>query len=467
MSRVALSAAQVLALAPDESSAKAAKGLLSPAKWPLLGASDEAVWGECQGSGSKPYQTQVDVSDGGAHFRCTCPSRKFPCKHGLALLLLQAQDGARFSAPRPAWVDEWLASRRQRAERKEAKAAAQEVAQAAEATDPESVARQAEREQQRLRQRWQRMQAGAVEMERWLHDLMRQGLASLSDRDAAQDQAQTLAARMVDAQAPGLGQRLVAAMAGVGQGRDWPERLLARLGGLQLLIDAVRRVESLPPALVAEVRQAAGWPIERETVLAEGEAVEDRWRVAGVLTRERQGLVERRVWLQGATCGRWALLLDFAHGGQGLGVIGWPGQRWQATLRFYPGVAPLRALLATPPQSPTQESGAPPEAPADPWPALAQAMAGNPWAAGWPLTLASARLAPPAAEGGQGGWALQTGDGRAVPLRLVERDAWAWLTQTAGAPATVFGEWDGEALHPLAAWSARGDWVAMSWADDE
>ena len=70
----------------DTASAKAAKGLVVPAKWPTLGASEAALWGECQGSGSKPYQVQIDPSE--PAFRCTCPSRKFPCKHGLALMLL-------------------------------------------------------------------------------------------------------------------------------------------------------------------------------------------------------------------------------------------------------------------------------------------------------------------------------------------------------------------------------------------
>lgn len=98
----------VLALAPDAASAKAARGLLSPAQWPSLGHDATAAWGECQGSGSKPYQTQVDLS--GPVFKCSCPSRKFPCKHGLALLLLRAQDTSRFTTPAepPEWVRAWL-----------------------------------------------------------------------------------------------------------------------------------------------------------------------------------------------------------------------------------------------------------------------------------------------------------------------------------------------------------------------
>ena len=33
----------VVAMAPDEASVKAARGLVSPGKWPLLGADEEAV----------------------------------------------------------------------------------------------------------------------------------------------------------------------------------------------------------------------------------------------------------------------------------------------------------------------------------------------------------------------------------------------------------------------------------------
>jgi hypothetical protein len=84
-----LSADELLRLAPDTASVKAAKGLVIPTKWPRLGYDEAAIWGECQGSGSKPYQTQIDLSE--PAFRCSCPSRKFPCKHGLALGLLYLQ----------------------------------------------------------------------------------------------------------------------------------------------------------------------------------------------------------------------------------------------------------------------------------------------------------------------------------------------------------------------------------------
>ncbi|MEY4978438.1 MAG: hypothetical protein RLZZ352_708 [Pseudomonadota bacterium] len=470
MSRTPLTSAQVLMLSPDEASSKAAKGLLSPAKWPTLGATDDAVWGECQGSGSKPYQTQVDVSGGGTRFKCSCPSRKFPCKHGLALLLLQAQDASRFTAPQPAWVSEWLASRRERAEKKEAKAEAAQAVQT-QAVDPATAAKAAEQAEKRELKRWQRMQAGAAELGLWLADVMQQGLASLSAHDSRADQAQAMAARMVDAQATGLGQRLTDAMALVGQGADWPERLLAQLGSLQLLVDAVQRIHTLPEALQADVRQAAGWPIDKDTVLAEGEAVSDVWQVCGVMTLERestatQRLTERRTWFHSPRWQRHALVLDFAFAGQGFAHSWHTGQQVAATLRFYPGTAPTRALVQADSAAAATDAEAVFTAPStapDPWLPLARCMAANPWSPSWPLQLPHATLCPPANP--ETAWTLRTLEGQRIPLAVAHTDAWLWMAQTGDTTTTVFGEWDGSALHPLSAWHAQGQWTATTWAE--
>src|SRR5678815_5061397 len=102
----------VLDLAPDASSASAARGCSNPGKWVTIGRSDVALWGEFQGSGSKPYQTQVDLRE--PAFKCSCPSRKFPCKHGLGIMLIFASgENAIAQAKRPQWVDEWMSTRAQ------------------------------------------------------------------------------------------------------------------------------------------------------------------------------------------------------------------------------------------------------------------------------------------------------------------------------------------------------------------
>ncbi len=82
------SAETIEALAPDAASVTAARKLARPAPWSATGCDERALWGLCKGSGSTPYQTQVDLSE--PAFKCSCPSRKFPCKHALALMLLRA-----------------------------------------------------------------------------------------------------------------------------------------------------------------------------------------------------------------------------------------------------------------------------------------------------------------------------------------------------------------------------------------
>ena len=111
---------QIMALAPDAASAKAGQGLATARKWLALGADEQAAWGLCQGSGKDPYQAQIDLSE--PAFRCSCPSRKFPCKHGLGLFLLLASSAAAFKEKKPPdWVVEWMASRAKRAEQRSEK----------------------------------------------------------------------------------------------------------------------------------------------------------------------------------------------------------------------------------------------------------------------------------------------------------------------------------------------------------
>jgi len=105
---------QLDALAPDASSIKAAQKLKLPAKWPLLGSSARALWGECKGSGKKPYQATIDFS--GPAWKCSCPSRKFPCKHALALAYLHVEQTSSFKTNgEPDWASEWLDKRAARA----------------------------------------------------------------------------------------------------------------------------------------------------------------------------------------------------------------------------------------------------------------------------------------------------------------------------------------------------------------
>lgn len=440
-----LSVEQVLALAPDDSSAKAAKGLLNAAKWPTLGISEAAAWGECQGSGSNPYQVIIDLA--GPTFKCTCPSRKFPCKHGLALYLLLVQKQASFKSSDPAsWAAEWLTARLARAERAVAKKARPE-----EIAEPEDPDASAKRERQRLK----RLRDGTAEVERWLQDLMRQGLADLPSRPASFWNGTI--ARLVDAQATGLGHWVRQIQSAAASGDGWPERTLSRMGRLQLLLDAIMRLDELPESLRQDVKTAAGFPMEKADVLRLGTRVDDTWRVLGVSHEESEQLWERRVWLLGVESQRSALVLDFAHGQRRYDQTFIAGTAVAATLSFAPGSLPLRALVV---EGRSQVDASDPLR-VEGWDAslntVADALSKNPWLTRWPF----AGSATPIRRGGA--WFAEDGSSRALKLRIGDDDGWQLRAISGGAPVPLFGEWSGDAFRPLTAWAARGGEV--SWTE--
>jgi hypothetical protein len=430
----------VLALAPDPSSAKAARGLTAVASWPVLGANDKAVWGECKGSGAKPYQVSVDLA--GPAFRCTCPSRKFPCKHGLALLLVQIATPTAFSGPQePSWITDWLASRTEKAQKKEEKTAARP----SKPPDPESSAK-------RMAARWDRISVAALELKQWLGDRIDHGLGNLNPENLKL--WHTMAARMVDAQAPGLGQRLKQASLQINKGEHWHELVLEELGRLHLACEAVARREQLPPGLQADLRAAVGWPYEKADVLATGEKLRDEWCVLGVLQEERADrLTERHVWLEGRQSKQRAWMLDHAHGGRGFEQAWLAGAEVDATLAFFAGTTKLRAVLAEAHAAPTQAKHPTPST-LDEWQCIATRVAANPWAGIHPVLLHDAVPA----RGDDALWIVH--EGRGYAAELANDDAWRLLAATAGHPVTLMAAWDGRALRPLTAWRTNNDMAA-------
>lgn len=200
MSSMNYSPEQIIALAPDAASAKAGRSLATASRWQNVGQDDRAVWGECQGSGAKPYQTVIDLNE--PAFKCSCPSRKFPCKHALGLFLLVAnQAPTSNTATVPVWATEWLTKRDEQAQRR---------SEAAKKTDEEpdeaTLARRASQKIKRSLDREAKVVAGLRELELWLRDLLRHGLAAAQTRSI--NYWEQMAARLIDAQAPGVARRV-------------------------------------------------------------------------------------------------------------------------------------------------------------------------------------------------------------------------------------------------------------------
>ncbi|MEU9884056.1 SWIM zinc finger family protein [Sphaerisporangium sp. NPDC051011] len=447
---------QVLALAPDASSQKGAQSVSTPAKWSATGAGQGALWGECKGSGASPYRACVDFGE--PAYRCSCPSRKFPCKHALGLLLLWSADGVPADEAPPAWVSEWLEQRRARAAKAvaarapERSAAGSEAAGAQEASPGDTAA--AER---RAAQREERVTTGLSELERWLADQIGQGLSGA--RQNAPAQWEDLTRRLVDAQAPGVA-ATVSRLTRVLTEDDWPARLLGEYGLINLLAVGYRRSEELPAPLRDTIRSRVGFPASREEVLA-GPAVRDEWQVLGLRDEEQDRLVSRRVWLKGRSHGRFALVLTFAPVGQAMDASLVTGTTIDAELVFYPGASPLRALVAV------RHGAAPSGVPAG-WGVrgalgqVAAALAGDPWADSWPVLLGDV---VPAARGER--WLLaDAGEGpgdqvEGMPLHPSAGPPWRLLAVSGGHPVTVAAEWTPDGLRPLTTWDEHGQVVVL------
>ncbi|MDF4253875.1 SWIM zinc finger family protein [Streptomyces sp. WMMB303] len=471
-------AEQVMALAPDDASRRAGNKLAPPGPWTEAGWGDGAVWGQCKGSGSKPYQTVVDLDGGqGPGYRCSCPSRKFPCKHALGLLLLWAGGEttvAEGGGP-PEWADGWLGDRRRRAERKAGRAPAgapdgaeaEPAAGTGQGADDEARAEAAHR---RAAQRAERITAGAQELEQRLADLLRGGLAGAEQRGYAP--WEEMAARMVDAQAPGLAARIRELGAIPGSGEGWPGRLLAECALLHLLVGGWRRAAELPAPLADTVRTRVGLTLEAADLLAEKQArVRDEWLVLAQRDAEEGRLTVRRVWLYGRTVERHALLLSYGAGGRAPELALPVGSVLDAELAYYPGSGSLRAALG-------QRYGAPLPGFQPPGAGVREALedyAGtlreDPWAESRPCVLEGVLPVPPSAtetadgtagsgqsgRAGQGaaGWQLAAMDEEsALPVAPGTGAAalWRLLALSAEGPVTVFGECGHRGFAPHTAW---------------
>jgi hypothetical protein len=406
---------QVLALAPDAGSVAAARRLAGAGSWSGAGTQPEpaAVWGECAGSGTVPYRTVVDL--GGPAYRCSCPSRKFPCKHALGLLLLWSAGGVNAGLA-PEWAASWLDGRA---------AAAADRAAAAPVT---RAAPDADAARDRAEKRRRRVAAGVEELDRWLLDQVRAGLGPL--RQGGYRHVEPVAARMVDAQAPGLAAAL-RRLPGVAAGRaDWPGPVLEELGLLRLAVTGHRALDRLPAGLAAAVRREVGYPVAREDVLA-GPAVADRWLVVGQQDAEQERLTVRRVWLLGERTGRPALVLSFAAAGQTLDASLLPGAGFDGDLHFYPGGAPLRALVGERRGGPAAVTALAGGTLAEAAAAYGAAVAADPWTDAWPAAVAG--LVPVPGEP----WQVVDATGRRAPLL---GEPWRLLAVSGGHPVTAVVE---------------------------
>jgi hypothetical protein len=467
-----LSLANIEALAPDQAALDAARKLMKPATWPTL-ACDGAglVWGEAQGSGTTPYRVVISEVDVG--YKCTCLSRKFPCKHVLALMWIRADGQRAFAtdAP-PPWVNDWLSRRRgpsrtagaadavPKASFAEAISSEHEVAPA----DPKAEARVAAQRDRTRQEREASIRVGLDELDVWLSDQLDKGIASFVSNAAST--CRPIVKRLVDARASGLATRLDALPSRLFSLSEAirPRAAVIELGILHLIAEAYRRQDRFDAALREDVRQMVGWTQTREALLADGEAsrCSGLWHVMANRTEAQPDKLFRSetwLWREGGGDGpRFALLLDFLPLSAGVRPSGSRiGETFEADLVFYASPVPLRALIATQTSASTTGSVMPirPEGGlAQAWQAYEDAVAARPWLGNWPFLFKGAHVR----RTGEALFLTDPADA-GIALPIAPDQAISVVPLTESGPIDGVGLWDGWRIHLSQAETPLGRWV--------
>jgi hypothetical protein len=260
----------------------------------------------------------------------------------------------------PEWVKDWLGRRRgstasapTEADGKPKPSIALAAIGEEVAVDPKAEARAAAARERNRLDREASIRAGLDDLDVWLADQVERGMATFVAQSTKV--CRLIAQRLVDAKAPGLASRVDALPARLFTLPEpaRPVAAIQELGQLHLIAEAYRRHEELPPALKADARQAVGWTIAREVLLADEAAlrVDSSWRVVAVQSEVQPDRLRRiETWLlreSGSEAApEFAVLIDFVPVATGAAAGGYiAGDILRAELIFYPSAVPLRAQI--------------------------------------------------------------------------------------------------------------------------
>ncbi len=419
---------KVQRLAPATLVFERARRLVGKGSWQELGRSGTVIWGLCRTSGATSYRVAVDLHQ--ERFFSNSPVARKPDKYILGLLLLFHYDPEALDPPAaepPPWAVEGLRNARH---------------------DPDAAARTADRAEQKARSQEKRltlMTEGAEELQLWLEDAMRQGIASLQAQP--DDFWNAIAARMVDAKLGGVSRRLQR-LQRLRTAAGWTDLAMETLADLQLLVQALFRLDDLPEPLQREALVQAGMNLRKEEVLQE-KAVVDYWLILSQELTEEDQLRARRTWIWGERLRQPALLLDFAWGNQPFEQRWEVGAAFDGAVVYYPLAYPQRALVKDFRLEKRPFTG--PRGFPDWEKAFAhyrQALSANPWTYRFPLLLEQVQAVKTT-----DGLVISDREGRSAPIEDSGNAGWKLLALTLDGPVSIFGEWSGRTFYPLTAFS--------------
>lgn len=312
-----------------------------------------------------------------------------------------------------------------------------------------------------------RIASGLQELGLWLRDRIRSGLHTLPKQPAKF--WDDIAARMVDAHAPGIAYRLRQIANIPNSGEDWPARVLEQFSRLHLLVEAYGRLAGLSPVLQAEVMAV----IRGVPALPDPESdphIEDRWWVLGcgadLRAPSAAEMDDPIAWLESLTdnadeSGQPPIRRErrWLWGEQSGQIVIEPKSAENASIRAV-GTAYTGRLRLRRANYAAQGSLAPTSDLGTAWDRVAgyasiaegladygNALSANPWVEAFPMVLHGVI---PVQQANKAWWLRADG---LIPVASSFEQGWHLLALSGGGPVNVFGEWNGYALSLLSAWS--------------
>lgn len=400
---------QILSLAPDIGIVKSARVLANPAKWDGLRIVGDIAEGQFVMSKRDPFRAEVNLQT--LQFGCTCKNKKFPCNHAIALLLMINNASADFAR-----------------------------SDGNEAIRPKSTPPLPIASNQIDHKRHASLLRGLAQLQQWLEDTVRSGLATLPS--LSRDDWAAVAGKLVDHHAPALAKEVRQWQSLVTSSADWADEVLSGFGRIYLLSQALKHVPVSAGPLWNDLHAAVGWSLSPSDTDA---LVDDRWLIVGT-TFEQSG--RRKVvhaWLYGLASGRTAVIARTTNKPREDAHTLISGTILDGTLRLFASQTPLHAMVEDE-RSLMQPSGIRfrPNSLDSIAASYAERLALNPWCGPVPVLLRSASLSLDSDI-----WLLTDAEGVQVPISAESNLGWH-LKSTEGA--AMFGLWDGTTLTPLSLW---------------
>ncbi len=324
---------QVQSLAPKPTAYKAGEKLSLIDKWETRGCSNRVLWGSIFGSGSKPYYTQVDVQD--LAYKCSCPSRQFPCKHAIGLMLSYAKSDNEKQEEEPEEIATWVNKRRKKAEPKEEK----------ELTE-EEITKREKAKGKRSEDREKLVNAGVEELELWLKDLIRTGFLELPNKPSSY--FTKMSARLVDAKSSGLAGWIKSlGKLDYSSQEIWFPAACSIIARVYLILKSWKNKEQLTPEWQQSIKNLIGWSQSPKELMTDVKAlaVKDNWLVLGQQRESIDEIVVQRTWLYGLKTEQSMLDLSFGSVFSPLENKFVAGMVLKAEVAFFSGQFPQRGIV--------------------------------------------------------------------------------------------------------------------------